>query len=394
MLDLLWQPAHGCSFLVTSRNFTAAKLGYANSYLKLRGPDHTTHLHRGGVNFVHNLLWLTGRFTPQPFVSGPIVALFNGEIYNYREFGWAHFVTDGEALIPMYRKHGELFARQLRGEFSLVVADFERDILVLSTDVFGTKPFWVARGAGEWGVASYASGLSRLDFGGHRMRATQELEPNTIEVRRLSTFRLLRRHTLHEFDLRQHKHALDDWTAAFRAAMARRAATLQHGVFVGLSAGVDSGLIALRLTEMQVAHHLYSLDCHEQTSTIHRRHKFARAASRRNQPHGVETLSKETYQAALAWMDAHVEPFQYTQARRRGIQLAHDPGAVGLSYICSQAKATGLVEKPSAPSEDTAPPASPDHLMTQAALTPTRSAVRAPWRLAAAPGSLLRPRPK
>ena len=41
----------------------------------------------GGFSFVHNLLHMTGQFTPQPFVTAhnETVALFNGEIYNYRK---------------------------------------------------------------------------------------------------------------------------------------------------------------------------------------------------------------------------------------------------------------------------------------------------------------------
>ena len=192
--------ASGCSFLVTNANMTQPELEFANHYLRLRGPDHTSHLQRNGVHFVHNLLWLTGKLTPQPFVDerSGVVALFNGEIYNYRDLAQG-LATDGEALLPMYRTHGEHFPQRLRGEFAVVVADWERDLLVLSTDVFGTKPFWSASDHnGRFGVASYASALLRLGF---KPRLTAELEPNTIEVRQLSSFRLLRRHRLHTFDL-------------------------------------------------------------------------------------------------------------------------------------------------------------------------------------------------
>ena len=192
--------ASGCSFLVTNANMTQPELEFANHYLRLRGPDHTSHVQRNGVHFVHNLLWLTGKLTPQPFVDerSGVVALFNGEIYNYRDLAQG-LATDGEALLPMYRTHGEHFPQRLRGEFAVVVADWERDLLVLSTDVFGTKPFWSASDHnGRFGVASYASALLRLGF---KPRLTAELEPNTIEVRQLSSFRLLRRHRLHTFDL-------------------------------------------------------------------------------------------------------------------------------------------------------------------------------------------------
>ena len=73
----------------------------------------------------------------------------------------------------------------------------------------------------------------------------------------------------------RHKHDLEDWTRAFHRSMARRAAALQHGCFVGLSGGVDSGCIALRLAEMQVAHHLFSLSASEDTRVLEARHAWA-----------------------------------------------------------------------------------------------------------------------
>ena len=65
-------------------------------------------------------------------------------------------------------------------------------------------------------------------------------------MRCLSTGALLRAHQLHTFSLHQHKQTLDDWNRAFRIALERRIPR-QHGLFLGLSSGVDSGLIALRL---------------------------------------------------------------------------------------------------------------------------------------------------
>jgi hypothetical protein len=79
--------ATGCSFLASTHTSLFKRFPYVNHYLKLRGPDHTGTLTRGGFAFVHNLLHMTGQFTPQPFVSADnnTVALFNGEIYNFRK---------------------------------------------------------------------------------------------------------------------------------------------------------------------------------------------------------------------------------------------------------------------------------------------------------------------
>src|SRR5262245_19883524 len=79
-----------------------------NSRVKRRGPDCTSLLEMGPFTFVHNLLAITGTFTPQPFMGDDIVCLYNGEIYNHE-----YSRTDGEVLIPMYKQHGVGFARHL-----------------------------------------------------------------------------------------------------------------------------------------------------------------------------------------------------------------------------------------------------------------------------------------
>ncbi|MBT6917325.1 MAG: hypothetical protein HOA37_08625, partial [Flavobacteriales bacterium] len=82
-------------------------------YLKFRGPDQTNQVEVNGVNFVHTLLSMTGPPTAQPFVSEDQnrVAFFNGEIYNYQEFG--DFESDGECLLAVYEKYGWKAIQQL-----------------------------------------------------------------------------------------------------------------------------------------------------------------------------------------------------------------------------------------------------------------------------------------
>ncbi|MBT5392083.1 MAG: asparagine synthetase B, partial [Euryarchaeota archaeon] len=76
-----------CGILATNR--TIIDLPTVIEYLKFRGPDQTNQVEVNGVNFVHTLLSMTGPPTAQPFVSEDQnrVAFFNGEIYNYQEFG-------------------------------------------------------------------------------------------------------------------------------------------------------------------------------------------------------------------------------------------------------------------------------------------------------------------
>ena len=153
---------HPCSFLVTDVDpLSPATLAAANSLQRLRGPDHTNHVVRHGIHMVHNLLHMTGVFRVQPLQhhgGRSVRALFNGEIYNWkelmRELRTERAHSDGDVILPLYERYGPSFARRLRGEFAIVIVDWERDVLLLVTDTFGTKPLWMGREASAASIES------------------------------------------------------------------------------------------------------------------------------------------------------------------------------------------------------------------------------------------------
>ena len=121
-----------CSILITNR--AIVNFEQVNYYLQFRGPDYTSTHQQNGITFVHNLLSICGEFTPQPFIEDSLVAMHNGEIYNYGDYS-----SDGYAIIPAYQQHGDRFARQFDGEFAVALADFKRNVLIFATDIFATS---------------------------------------------------------------------------------------------------------------------------------------------------------------------------------------------------------------------------------------------------------------
>src|SRR5579871_1909502 len=188
-----------------------------DSHIRHRGPDRVNVLRRGGFTFVHHLLHVTGTPTVQPFVDGDIVCVYNGEIYNH-----PFARTDGEVIVPLYRRYGTSFARHLDGEFAIALYDFGAGVAVFATDPFKTKPLFV-NGAQ---CASYRSGV-----GG------EPAAPNEIVVTRLDGS-ILQREFVRQWTLQQYKETYDDWIGAFERAVLKRAVP---GCFIGLSSGYDSG---------------------------------------------------------------------------------------------------------------------------------------------------------
>ena len=141
-----------CGILATTRGIE--NVDHIIEFLKFRGPDETNIVSINGINFIHTLLSMTGPPTLQPFVGEDeeIVAFFNGEIYNFLDFG--DYASDGECIIPLYQKYGSEFIKHLDGEFAVVVVDFSEDMLIISTDVFSTKPLWFAKHDLDWAVSS------------------------------------------------------------------------------------------------------------------------------------------------------------------------------------------------------------------------------------------------
>ena len=204
----------GCSFLFSTwPKIDTSTLAHANVFMQRRGPDATQHVTRKGYTFVHNLLHMTGDRVLQPlgYLDEQVQILFNGEIYNWAELearyceggkkqqkprdddagmlaagggvsesseescwetnlrkgetlgegGTDHFASDGDAIFPAYAEWGDKFASVLDGEFAIVLVDFRKNLVLLATDVFGTKPLWYSTDRG-FHAATYESALERL----------------------------------------------------------------------------------------------------------------------------------------------------------------------------------------------------------------------------------------
>ncbi|CAH0127737.1 asparagine synthase-related protein [Roseomonas sp. CECT 9278] len=216
--------------------------------VRRRGPDHHGEVVRGGFRFSHFLLHITGSLLPQPLVDGDIVCVFNGEIYNH-----PHTVSDGEVIIPLYRKFGSAFARELDGEFAIALYDFAKREAVFITDPFSSKPLWI-------------DGLRCSSYVGALGQGIQ-LPPNTLLVRSFDCGE--KSFIVRPFDFRnQHKTNLDDWTRALKRSIEKRAV---HDCFIGLSAGYDSGVIAVIMQELGIKFSSYSLAGSENMEVLRER---------------------------------------------------------------------------------------------------------------------------
>ena len=86
----------------------------------------------------------------QPFESddGRFLAIFNGEIYNFKELKKEikdynfKSTSDGEVIIPLFEKYGIDFVKKLRGMFAICIFDNLNNQLTLIRDQVGIKPIY------------------------------------------------------------------------------------------------------------------------------------------------------------------------------------------------------------------------------------------------------------
>lgn len=308
-----------CSIGITN---SSRSLLESNNFSQRRGPDNTTLVKHHGVQFLHNLLHLTGEKTTQPFINDNIVAVFNGEIYNYLEFG--NYKTDGQCLIDLYKLHGPEFIKLLDGEFAICLIDFDKELIIISTDTFACKPLWYAFEHGQFCIASYKSQLSLLGF-----TSGKKLYANTTKIFSLSTYVQIGEFENFEFDIRQHKTNFSDWYKAFEDSIRKRTIGAQYGVFLGLSSGYDSGAIACELLKQGVEFKSYTIAGPENMDVVNRRIDLIPS-------HEVIFLTRAEYESVKSYIINNCEDFSYRDIFQN-YNIKDDKASYGLAAICSRA---------------------------------------------------------
>ena len=301
-----------CSFLILPIE-VYNKHKKVNKHLKSRGPDATNIIEFNGYVFVHNLLHICGEKTLQPFVSEEekIIALFNGEIYNYQEFG--EYKSDGECLLDLYQKYGEEFIKKLDGEFAIVIFDFKNNKIILSSDIFATKPLFYHIVNNSIYISSLRSPIEKIlgfdDFKVYRqidetkknkdrsgciknklsrdvensvrktkfvkIRGILKTKANEILTLNLSNLDIVKKSSVYDFDLSQKKTNFDDWFKAWDNAILKRTKFNNNNIKIGLclSSGYDSGCIACSLDKQNIKYESYTIQCNETMEIINQRIK-------------------------------------------------------------------------------------------------------------------------
>ena len=121
--------------------------------LEARGPEGMKVVDlSGNITFGFTRLAINGLTDAgmQPYSSGPLTWMCNGEIYNSKQLeedlGLESAGSDCHCIGELYMRHRDdlaTFARSLDGVFGLILYDAEREILIVARDPYGVRPLFV-----------------------------------------------------------------------------------------------------------------------------------------------------------------------------------------------------------------------------------------------------------
>lgn len=232
----------------------AARSASIEATIIRRGPDGTRV--RRGEDFyaLHTLLSMTG-YAEQPVQTSKWMFVFNGEIYNdYQNYRVNY--SDTQYLSNVLLKSGKNALSQLDGEYAICARSFTDNEVYVVTDPFGTKPLYIQQGNGFLLVASYESTVKACGLAGR----IEQVRANQLRTYDSHTLCEKSRSAVKTFDFGSATNtSMDRWNAAFSRAIAKRTANVKHGIWVGLSSGHDSGLIAAELVAQKRPFHVYTV---------------------------------------------------------------------------------------------------------------------------------------
>lgn len=150
-----------------------------------RGPIEDGYLSAGPVGLGMrrlSIIDVKGGHQPVFNEDRSIAAVFNGEIYNYRELtdeleAKGHQFTtrsDSEVVVHMYEEMGVECVTRFNGMFALALWDSARQRLFVVRDRLGVKPLYYYDGSGHFAFASELKALLQCSF------VEREIDPHAV----------------------------------------------------------------------------------------------------------------------------------------------------------------------------------------------------------------------
>lgn len=161
--------------------------------------------------------------------EGNLIALFVGVEFNNKN------------IIENYKLHGDNIFKVIEGEYSLAI--FDKDKILLGVDTFGTMPLFFYKNNNDISICDSYSALIK----------SNRVYENTYMIFDSSNMYM---HEQYTFNTQQIKDNIKDWENALYESIKKRIRTKPT---LMLSEGIDSGVIACALDNLQIKFNCFSL---------------------------------------------------------------------------------------------------------------------------------------
>jgi len=320
--------------------------------IKHRGPDAEGKYIDEGVALGHRRLSIidVSENGKQPMFNedGSIVLVFNGEIYNFQDIKTKLLEaghkfknnTDSEVLIHGYEQYGTDLLNMLRGMFSFVIWDKNKNQLFGARDYFGIKPLYYATFGDTFMFSSeiksflaHPSFVKELNETALENYLTFQYSP-TCETFFKNTYKLPPAHYFiykdGKLDIKRYwevkfnvdeKPSLDEWVDQISdifhdSVKAHKIADVEVGSF--LSSGVDSSYVACVADVDKTFTVGFGED--EKYNEIGWAKNFSKAIDKENYN---KVITPEEYWGKLAKIQYHMD------------EPLADPASIALYFVCS-----------------------------------------------------------
>ena len=319
--------------------------------IRHRGPDGEGQYIDEGIALGHrrlSIIDIDAGAQPMYNEDGSLVIVFNGEIYNYKQIreglvkAGHRFATqsDTEVLVHGYEEYGSGILGKLRGMFSFVIWDRNKQELFGARDFFGIKPLYYADMNGSFMFGSeIKSFLEHPDFKKELNETALEnyltfqysptnetffknvykLPPAHFFIKDKTGFRC-QRYWKVEFEAEE-KPELDEWVNRISDTMhdsveAHKVSDVEVGSF--LSSGVDSSYVAAIAGVDKTFTVGFGTD--ERYNEIGWAKEFSKAIGKENTS---KVITPEEYWGILPKIQYHMD------------EPLADPSAVALYFVCN-----------------------------------------------------------
>ena len=319
--------------------------------IRHRGPDGEGQYIDEGIALGHrrlSIIDIDAGAQPMYNEDGSLVIVFNGEIYNYKQIreglvrAGHRFATqsDTEVLVHGYEEYGSDILGKLRGMFSFVIWDRNKQELFGARDFFGIKPLYYADMNGSFMFGSeIKSFLEHPDFKKELNETALEnyltfqysptnetffknvykLPPAHFFIKDKTGFRC-QRYWKVEFEADE-KPELDEWVNRISDTMhdsveAHKVSDVEVGSF--LSSGVDSSYVAAIAGVDKTFTVGFGTD--ERYNEIGWAKEFSKARGKENTS---KVITPEEYWGILPKIQYHMD------------EPLADPSAVALYFVCN-----------------------------------------------------------